>query len=79
MVLLADSQWTGGKKDEAVGTLQKFIAASPSHPAIPTAKASLGSKLMDQGKTGDATKVFEDLASDSRRPLHRPLRPHFPR
>lgn len=64
MVLLADSQWADGKKDEAVGTLQKFIAVSPSHPAIPTAKASLGSKLMIQGKTGDAAKVFEDLASD---------------
>lgn len=65
LVLLADSQWTDGKKDEAIATLQKFIDASPTHPAIPTAKANLGSKLMIQGKTGDATRVFEDLASDS--------------
>ncbi len=65
LVLLADSQWTDGKKDEAIGTLQKFIAESPTHPAIATAKANLGSKLMIQGKTGDATRVFEDLASDS--------------
>ena len=79
MVLLADSQWTDGKKDEAVGTLQKFIAASPSHPAIPTAKASLGSKLMGQGKSGDATRNFRRTRVRSRRPLHRPLRPHFPR
>jgi tetratricopeptide (TPR) repeat protein len=64
MVLLANSQWTAGKKDEAVGTLQKFIASSPKHPAVPTAKASLGSKLMIQGKSGDASKVFEDLSSD---------------
>lgn len=64
MVLLADSQWLGGKQDEAVGTLRKFISTSPAHPAIPTAKASLGSKLMIQGKTADAAKVFEDLASD---------------
>jgi TolA-binding protein len=64
MVLLADSQWNDGKKDEAVGTLQKFIAASPSHPAVPTAKASLGSKLMAQGKSGDANRVFEELVSD---------------
>jgi TolA-binding protein len=64
-VLLADSQWADGKKDEAIGTLQKFIDASPTHPAVATAKASLGSKLMNQGKTGDATRVFEDLASDS--------------
>ncbi len=64
LVLLADSQWADGKKDEAVGTLQKFIAASPTHPAIPTAKASLGTKLMEQGKTGDAAKILEELASD---------------
>jgi predicted negative regulator of RcsB-dependent stress response len=65
LVLLADSQWTDGKKDEAIGTLEKFIAASPTHPAIATAKANLGSKLMVQGKTGDASRVFEDLAADS--------------
>ena len=46
MVLLADRQWAAGKQDEAIGTLQKFIADAPSHIAIPTAKASLGSKLM---------------------------------
>lgn len=64
MVLLADSQWTAGKKDDAIASLQKFIAAYPKHPALPSAKANLGSKLMAQGNTGDATKVFEDLASD---------------
>ncbi|MGL4401176.1 MAG: tetratricopeptide repeat protein [Luteolibacter sp.] len=65
MILLAESQWTDGQKDEAIGTLQKFIADSPTHPTIPTAKANLGSKLMSQGKTGDATRVFEELVSDS--------------
>ena len=64
MVLLADSQWTGGKQDEAIATLQKFIAASPTHPAIPSAKANLGAKLMAQGKSGDATKVFDELVAD---------------
>jgi predicted negative regulator of RcsB-dependent stress response len=64
LILLANSQWTAGKKDEAVGTLQSFIASSPTHPAIPTAKASLGSKLMIQGKSGDATKIFEELSTD---------------
>ena len=64
MVLLADSQWAAGKGDEAVATLEKFIRESPAHPAILTAKASLGSKLMTQGKTGDAAKIFEALASD---------------
>lgn len=64
MVLLADSQWTGGKQDEAIATLRKFIAASPTHPAIPSAKANLGAKLMAQGKSGDATKVFDELVAD---------------
>ena len=64
MVLLADSQWTGGKQDDAIATLRKFIAASPTHPAIPSAKANLGAKLMAQGKSGDATKVFDDLVAD---------------
>ena len=64
MVLLADSQWTGGKQAEAIATLRKFIAASPTHPAIPSAKANLGAKLMAQGKSGDATKVFDELAAD---------------
>ncbi|MES2439760.1 MAG: tetratricopeptide repeat protein [Verrucomicrobiota bacterium] len=63
MVLLANSQWAANKKDEAVATLQKFIAAYPSHPALSSAKANLGSKLMAQGKSGDATKVFEELVS----------------
>lgn len=64
MVLLADSQWTAGKKDEAVGTLRKFISENPEHTAVPTAKASLGAKLMAQGKSGDAVKIFEELVSD---------------
>lgn len=64
MVLLADSQWTANKQDDAIATLRKFIAASPTHPAIPTAKANLGAKLMAQGKSGDATKVFDELVAD---------------
>ena len=64
MVLLANSQWTAGKQDDAVATLRKFIAESPAHPAAPSAKANLGSKLMSQGKTGDATKMFEEVVSD---------------
>jgi TolA-binding protein len=64
MVLLADSQWTANKQDDAIATLRKFIAASPTHPAIPAAKANLGAKLIAQGKSGDATKVFEELVAD---------------
>lgn len=64
MVLLADSQWTAGKQDDAIVTLRKFIADSPTHPAIPTAKANLGAKLIAQGKSGDATQVFEELVAN---------------
>jgi predicted negative regulator of RcsB-dependent stress response len=65
MVLLANKQWDDGQQDAAVTTLQKFVAENPGHPARPAAQASLGSKLMAQGKTGDATQVFESLAGDS--------------
>ena len=64
MVLLANSQWSGDKKDDAVATLRRFLSENPEHAAIPTAKASLGSKLMAQGKSGDAVKVFEEIVAD---------------
>src|SRR6478735_895039 len=64
LVLLANSQWSAGKQDDAIATLRKFIAESPNHPAIPSAKANLASKLQAQGKSGDATKIFDELVSD---------------
>ncbi len=64
MVLLANAQWTDGKQDEAIGTLRKFIAEFPDHAAIPTAKANLGAKLLAQGKSGDAAKVFDEIVAD---------------
>lgn len=66
MILLANSQWKEGKKEESAATLRKFIETYPEHPAMPEAKASLGSKLMSQGKSGDAAKLFEELVSDSK-------------
>jgi TolA-binding protein len=64
MTLLANSQWSEGKKDDSIATLQKFLQDDPEHPAGPTAKASLGAKLMAQGKNGDAAKVFEEVTAD---------------
>jgi predicted negative regulator of RcsB-dependent stress response len=64
MVLLADRQWSDGQQDTAITTLRDFIAANPGHPAFASAKASLGSKLMAQGKAADATAVFEEIADD---------------
>lgn len=64
LVFLANSQWEEGKKDEAVASLRKFIEAYPEHPALADAKANLASKLMNQGKSGDASKLFEEIVSD---------------
>jgi tetratricopeptide (TPR) repeat protein len=64
MILLSNSQWTEGKKDDSIATLRKFIETYPEHPAIPNAKASLGSKLMAQGKYGDASKIFDEIVAD---------------
>ncbi len=64
MILLANAQWTADKKDDAVATLRRFVSENPDHAAIPTAKASLGSKLMAQGKSGDAVKLFDELVTD---------------
>ena len=63
-VLLANSQWTAGKQDDAVATLRKFISSNSGHPALPTAKANLAAKLAAQGKSGDAAKLFEELVAD---------------
>jgi len=64
MILLADRQWSEGQQDAAITTLRDFIAANPEHPAFATARASLGSKLMTQGKAADATALFQEVADD---------------
>lgn len=64
MILLANSQWTGNKQDEAVATLEKFIASFPDHPGHASAKANLGTKLMAQGKGPAAAKLFDELVAD---------------
>lgn len=57
-ILLAEKQWSEGQQDAAIETLKAFSSANASHPAWPTAQASLGSKLMSQGKSGDAEAAF---------------------
>jgi predicted negative regulator of RcsB-dependent stress response len=64
MVLLAENQWNAGQQDAAITTLRNFISANADHPAFPTAQASLGSKLMAQGKSADASAVFQQIADD---------------
>ena len=64
MILLADRQWTAGQQDAAIDTLRKFIAANADHPARPTAQASLGAKLMIQGKAAEAAPIFQAMVDD---------------
>jgi predicted negative regulator of RcsB-dependent stress response len=63
-ILLADRQWTDGQQDTAIETLRNFISSNPQHPALPTAQASLGSKLMIQGKSADASRIFQEIVDD---------------
>lgn len=63
-IFLAEKQWSDGQKDAAIESLQSFLAGSPGHPGIPSAKASLAAKLMAQGKTAEAATAFEELADD---------------
>ena len=72
-ILLADLQWKDGQQDAAIATLRSFIDANPDHPALATARASLGSKLMAQGKNADATKLYQEIADD---PKSRYLAPY---
>ncbi len=64
VVLLAESQWADKKQDAAIETLRGFITANPDHPAHGAAQASLGAKLMAQGKSGEAVDVFQSIVSD---------------
>jgi tetratricopeptide (TPR) repeat protein len=45
----------------AIEILQTFIQANPSHPAWASAQASLGSKFLAQGKTGEASAAFQTV------------------
>lgn len=64
MILLADKQWSEGQQEAALATLRNFISANPKHPGLGSAKASLGAKLMAQGKSADAATILQELADD---------------
>ncbi len=61
-ILISTEQWDAGEQDAAIETLRKFIAENPEHPALPTAKASLGTRLMQQGKNDEAATLFREVA-----------------
>ena len=61
VVLLAERQWADGQQDAAIETLRAFTASNPDAPSYPAAQASLGAKLMTQGKSEEAVRIFQDL------------------
>jgi predicted negative regulator of RcsB-dependent stress response len=63
-LLLADKQWNDGQQDAAIETLRSFIAANPSHPGKPTAQASLGARLMFQGKSAEAQSALQSVVDN---------------
>jgi len=64
IVLTAEKQWSSGQKDLAIETLNSFIKSKPQHPAIPSAQASLGSKLMSLGKNAEAAAAFQAVVDN---------------
>jgi hypothetical protein len=62
--LLADMQANEGKTDAAVQTLKDFIATHGDHAAKPTASAKLASQLMTQGKSVEASAIFQEIADN---------------
>lgn len=61
-LLVAEKQWEAGDQDAAIETLRECVAGSAGHPSGPTARASLASRLMQQGKNEEAAGLFRDLA-----------------
>ncbi len=61
LLLMADLQWADSQPD-SIATLENFIEKHPEHPALATAKTSLGLRLLEQGKTDQATAILSDVA-----------------
>jgi predicted negative regulator of RcsB-dependent stress response len=64
MLLLATRQWTEGQQDTAIETLRSFLTQYPTHAGRHTARASLGAKLMAQGKNAEANEILSQLSDD---------------
>ena len=60
-LLLADLQWSDAQPD-SIATLEEFISNDPEHPSLPTAKVSLGLRLLEQGKTAEASDILSEVA-----------------
>lgn len=72
MLLLAGVQWEDSQS-EAIQTLRDFLAEHPEHPAAATAKVSLALRLVEQGKSADATSLLTEVANDENSAYIAPL------
>jgi predicted negative regulator of RcsB-dependent stress response len=64
-LLLAEKQWKDGQQDDAISTLKGFLEKENTHPSLPTAKASLATKYLAQGKVDEASAIFQALADEA--------------
>jgi predicted negative regulator of RcsB-dependent stress response len=72
-ILLAEKQWQEGQQEDAIATLETYVAGDAGHPARPSALASLAAKLLAQGKTDEASEKFQEITDD---PAARYLAPY---
>ena len=63
-LLIAQAQWPDSQPD-SIASLETFISNHPRHPSIGTAKTSLGLRLLDQGKTQEATEILTEVAENN--------------
>ena len=59
--LIADIQWADSQPD-SIASLEEFISKYPEHPSLATAKVSLGLRLLEQGKTSEASELLTEVA-----------------
>jgi hypothetical protein len=63
-ILLAEAQRKEKRFAEANKTLETFIAKYPRHEFVGTAKMAMAANLDSMGKTDDALKMYQQIASD---------------
>jgi predicted negative regulator of RcsB-dependent stress response len=61
-LVIAAKQWEAGDQNASIETLRGFIAKGGDHPALSSARASLASRLMQQGKNDEAATLFREVA-----------------
>ena len=71
-LLLANVQWDDSQAD-SIQTLRDFISANSKHPALATAKTSLGLRLIAQGNNSEAVTILNEVADDENASYIAPL------